>query len=82
MMFIILEKCALSNSCFGVNPEDKSNHRLLVKPKTPIALAKSMLVARQLLGIRPLVVNFCATLEAFAMPLKVFLGASSSGCKS
>ena len=82
MMSIILAKCALSNSCFGVNPEDKSNHRLLVKPKTPIALAKSMLVARQLLGILPLVESLAAAFEAAAIPEKDFLGAPSSVCNS
>ena len=81
MISIIFAKWALSNSCFGDNPEDISNHRVLVKPKTPSALAKSIVVARQLLGIRPFVESLAAALDALAMPLKVFFGVSSSGWK-
>ena len=69
MMSIVLEKCALSNSSFGVNPEDISNHRVLVNPKIPKALAASMVVVRQLLGIWPVVVlSFWAALETDSVP--------------
>ena len=82
MISIIFAKWALSNSCLGVNPEDMSSHLVLVKPKVPKALAKSMVVARQLLGILPLVESFAAAFEATAIPEKVFfLGPSSVSWK-
>ena len=79
-MAIVLAKWALSNSSFGVNPEDISNHRLLLNPKIPSALASSIFVTRQLLGIRPLLpLSFWAALDTAVMPEKVFFGSSSVG---
>ena len=63
---------ALSNSSFGVNPEDMSNHLLLVSPKIPIALGSFMLLFWQLFGILPLVVlSFWAALDIPMIPDKI-----------
>ena len=57
----------------GPLPDDRSSHLELVNPRTPLALAKSMVVALQLFGTRPLVdPRAAATLMFFDSPLKDF----------
>ena len=74
---------ALSNSSFGVNPEDMSNHLLLVSPKIPIALGSFMLLVWQLFGIRPLVVlSFWAALDIPMIPDKILACPSYSLAES